>query len=123
MVGPGRPGNRSEPRSHRLWPGLFAVVVAIQLFVLYVPSAPGSAGVNGLDKVVHAVVFAVPALVAAVRRWWWVVLALAVHAPVSELVQATLLPHRDGNPWDAVADLVGVAVGVGLSVVWRRVAR
>ena len=31
---------------------------------------------------------------------------LALHAPVSELVQHYLLPNRSGDPWDAVADLV-----------------
>ncbi len=35
----------------------------------------------------------------------------ALHAPVSELIQWTLLPHRDGDVWDAVADLVGVGLG------------
>lgn len=123
MADPGREANGVEPHSHRLWPALLAVLLAVQLLVLYVPSAPGGPEVSGLDKVVHAGIFGVPALLAGVRRWWWVLVALAVHAPVSELLQAAVLPHRDGNAWDAVADLVGMAIGLLVAVVWRRLAR
>ncbi|HET8600659.1 MAG TPA: VanZ family protein [Segeticoccus sp.] len=125
MARPGgsRSGTQVEARSNRLWPGLLGVLVAIQLLVLYIPTAPGGVEVSGLDKVVHAGVFGLPALLAAARRWWWVVVALVVHAPVSEVLQATLLPHRDGSVWDAVADLVGVALGLLVSSVWRRLAR
>ncbi|HET7303993.1 MAG TPA: VanZ family protein [Segeticoccus sp.] len=123
--GPDQPRQAPErdSRSHRLWPGLFTVLVALQLLVLYAPSAPGRVEVTGLDKVVHASVFGLPALVATLRRWPWVLLALALHAPLSELVQHVLLPHRDGNVWDAVADLAGIVLGVAVAVVGRRLAR
>ena len=35
-----------------------------------------------------------------------------MHAVLSEVVQAVFLPHRSGDPLDAVADLTGVALGV-----------
>ena len=92
---------------------LLAAVVLAQLVVLYAPRAPSTGGVPGLDKVVHVLVFAVVAAVglrARVPRW--VVLLLTVgHAPVSELVQATLLPGRSGDPLDLLADLAGCALG------------
>jgi VanZ family protein len=97
---------------------LFAVVLAVQLVALYAPRAPSEGSGWGLDKVVHATLFA--AVVWTGRRAgvppWWLVLLCAVHAPVSELVQGYLLPHRDGTVGDAVADLLGVAVGAFLPV-------
>ena len=61
----------------------------------------------------HCAVFALPALFALLARLPLtpVVVALAAHAPVSEIVQATLLPKRAGDPWDVVADLLGVCLG------------
>jgi hypothetical protein len=86
----------------------------LQLVILYSPSGGGVAPFPNFDKLVHCAVFALPvllALLAGLPRWP-VVLVLALHAPGSELVQWTLLPNRTGDPWDVVADLVGVALGV-----------
>ncbi len=45
------------------------------------------------------------------------------HAVVSEVVQATLLPLRSGDPRDALADVVGVGLGVLVAhLVTRSVA-
>jgi VanZ family protein len=97
---------------------LFAVVLAVQLVALYAPRAPSEGSGWGLDKIVHAGLFA--AVVWTGRRagapTFWLVLLCAIHAPVSELVQGYLLPHRDGTVGDAVADLVGVALGAVLPV-------
>lgn len=86
----------------------------VQLAVLYVPRAP-QLDVGGLpvDKLVHALVFAVPviALVAAGLPRSWVVGVMAAHAVLSEVLQGMLLADRSGDPWDVVADLVGVAIG------------
>ena len=56
------------------------------------------------------------ALLAGLPRRW-VLALLALHAPVSEVVQATLLPSRDGDVWDAVADLTGVGLALGAFLV------
>ena len=92
---------------------LGAVAVLVQVVVLYLPVAPGEPPFQGADKVVHLLVFAVPVLLlllagAPVRP---VVAVFAAHAGVSEVVQGALLPDRSGDWTDAVADLVGVAVG------------
>ena len=98
----------------RAW--LLAAVAAlvVQLVVLYSPSDGGGQPFPNADKLVHATVFALPVLAGLLARLptWWVVGAMAVHAPVSELVQWRLLPGRAGEPWDVGADLVGVALGV-----------
>lgn len=112
---PGRaPGNR--------WAWALLAVLAGHLYVLYDPSPPGPALLPGADKIVHVAIFALPIPLAAraLRRWWWLALALAVHAPVSEAIQGGLLPGRSADPWDMVADLLGVGLGVGAALLTRR---
>ena len=98
---------------------LFAVAVVAQLAALYWPRVDVQGPVTWSDKVVHVLLFLVPTLLGLLAglRPAWVVAALAVHAPVSELVQHFFLPHRTGDVWDAVADLGGVLLGVGLVMV------
>lgn len=101
------------------------LVLAAHAYALYAPGSP-EPGLfdllpDGADKVVHVVLFAVPAFLArlSVRRWWPVVL-LAVHAPISELIQWRFIPYRSGDPTDLAADLLGIAVGVGAAELVRR---
>ena len=101
-----------------------AAVVA-QLLVLYWPVVTVEGPVSWTDKVVHALVFAIPTY-AVGRAFGSVRLAVvifAIHAPVSELVQHYLLPGRTGDVWDAVVDLVGVALGAAALMVGTRRGR
>jgi hypothetical protein len=111
--------------SRRVWWLLLGVALVTQMVVLYAPSAPGGPEVSGLDKVVHAGVFGAPALFALLAGVppRWVLGLLFVHAPVSELVQATMLPARDGDVADAVADVTGVALALGAFMVIRPTRR
>ena len=98
------------------WRALLVLAVLLQLVVLYDPTQPsvgGLSGVPGLDKVVHAGVFALVMVAGRAARLPrpWLLLLTVVQAPLSEIVQATLLVHRDGDPWDVVADLVGCLLG------------
>ncbi|WP_205413010.1 VanZ family protein [Austwickia chelonae] len=104
------------------WAVVCVVFVAVQLVVLYTPSPGGGGALPGTDKVVHALVFALPVLAAgSAGRWWhWVAWTMVVHAPISEIVQHLFLPTRSGDPWDVVADLMGVA---GAAWVVRRRSR
>jgi hypothetical protein len=86
---------RGVARSPWLW--VFVVLVVTHLLLLF--ALPAAAG-----------------LLAGLRPAYLLV-PLALHAPLSELVQHFLLPNRSGDPWDAVADLSGVVVGVTLAVV------
>jgi hypothetical protein len=88
--------------------------VSVQLVVLYVPRAPAvDTGGLPLDKVAHVAAFALPtaALILAGVPRAWVIGLMALHAPVSEVLQHRLLADRSGDPWDVLADLVGVALG------------
>lgn len=113
------------PRLHpRLLTVSAAGLVLLQLTVLYWPVVTVEGPVSWTDKVVHLLAFAAPtfAVGLAWRRVWAPALVFAVHAPVSELIQHFLLPHRSGDVWDAVFDLLGVCLGVValLLVVSRR---
>jgi len=105
-----------------LWRLAFGAAVAVQLVAVYAPSGPQGVEVTGLDKVVHAAIFFAPALAALMMgvpaRWALGILAL--HAPVSELIQHFALPGRDGDVFDVIADLAGVVLGLLAFVVWNR---
>jgi VanZ family protein len=104
---------------------LLGLAVAVQLVVLYSPDGGGPPPFAQADKVVHLLVFLVPAALAVVAgfRRRVVVAVFAAQAVLSEGVQAVLLPHRSGDVLDAVADLTGVALGVLVgSLVLRALA-
>jgi len=105
--------------------GLAVAAVVAQLLVLYWPVVTLEGPVSWTDKVVHLLVFAVPtyAVGRALGSGRTAVVVFAIHAPVSELVQHFLLPGRSGDVWDAVLDLVGVAVGATVLVVRGRLRR
>jgi VanZ family protein len=102
--------------------GLLVLSVVGQLVVLYSPDGGGPPLFPQGDKVVHLLVFLVPvalAVIAGYRRRV-VVAVFAVQAVLSEVVQAVFLPHRSGDPLDALADLTGVALGVLLGTMLLR---
>ncbi|HHV20493.1 MAG TPA: VanZ family protein [Propionibacterium sp.] len=95
---------------------LALLAVAGQFVGLYSPGSPDPLilPIPGADKIVHVVLFAVPV---ALLRWAGVrlrvVLPLALaQVVVSEVVQARWIPYRAGELADALADLVGIGLGV-----------
>jgi hypothetical protein len=95
----------------------------VQLALLYWPRAVSPAGGIPWDKLVHALVFGLvmwTGVRAGIPARPWLVVSLA-HAVLSEVLQGLLLPNRSGDPWDAVADAVGVLVAAAL--VARSVTR
>ncbi|MGV1008984.1 MAG: VanZ family protein [Dermatophilaceae bacterium] len=105
----------------RRWQLGFAFVLAAHLLALYWPRVDLAGAPQDSDKLAHVLLFGVPTFVGVVGfRRWWPALLLALHAPVSELVQAGWLPGRSGDVRDAMADLVGVAAGSVLALVALR---
>jgi hypothetical protein len=72
--------------------------------------------------VVHVFIFFAPALAALMMgiRARWALGILVLHAPISELIQAVGLSQRDGDVFDVMADLAGVALGGLAYMVWKR---
>ena len=117
-------------RGWHLASGAAVLAVGLQLWGLYrVAGPPQQLWFPFADKLEHAVAFTLPVmlilLAAALRRLpgrQWpspttqavVVAVFAVHAVVSELIQHVWYRHRTGDPFDVVADWVGIAAGVVL---------
>jgi hypothetical protein len=109
-------------RPSRWWWVALGVALAVQLIALYSPEVVGGPQIPGLDKVVHISIFAAPALAALMAGVAapWALGILAVHAPVSELIQHSALSHRSGDVRDMLADFMGVALGWLAYLVWSR---
>ena len=113
------PEGRTAGTVARGWlPALAAVALVVQLVAVYLPGSPGGGlelpWLPGLDKVVHFLIFGAPVYLFGrlTRRVGLVAGVFAVHAVVSELVQWRFIPYRDGDPLDALADLVGIGLAV-----------
>jgi VanZ family protein len=109
-------------KQSRLWPAVLVAVLVVQLISLYSPEVPAGPQIAGIDKVIHILIFAAPALAALMAGLSapWVIGILAVHAPVSELIQHFALSGRSGDPFDMLADFAGIVIGVLVFVVWNR---
>lgn len=116
----GVPGGAGPARWRPVAWAALVLALAAQLVGLYSPATPGPEGVPGLDKVGHLLAFAVPAALAWALRARWLVLLLVGHALVAELVQHALVPGRAAEVGDAVANLVGIGLGVLLAHVLVR---
>lgn len=112
-----------DPRSggaRRLaWAG-FAVLLALQVWGLYLASGAGPSVVPHLDKIGHLGMFAAPAALAGLLRSRGALAVLLLHALVSEPLQDRLTQGRSSDPWDTVADLLGMVLGVLVVAWWRR---
>lgn len=96
----------------RLGWALLVLALVAQVSGLYSPDVPGPEGVPGLDKVGHLLIFAAPAALAWALGVRWLVVLLVAHAVVAEPVQQVFVPGRVAEVADAVANLVGIGLGV-----------
>jgi VanZ family protein len=108
------PAARVDPHTRRLLWWLVAPVLSVHLLALYWPGTPGVPEPLYVDKVVHAALFAIPVwlLGRLTKRIWLVAAIFAAQAVASEVIQARFVPYRDGDVFDATADLVGIGVAV-----------
>ena len=105
----------------RLGRAVFAGVVVLSLVVLFAPARDVPGAPPGVDKLVHALLFLA---LAATGRWAGLRpaalgAALVVYAAGSEVLQGLAAIGRTTAVADWVADVVGVAAGLG---VWARFA-
>jgi VanZ family protein len=102
--------------------GAFAVVVLISLAVLFAPAGQVPDAAPGVDKAVHVVLF----LALALTGRWAGVRALVLggllvgYGAVSEVLQAVTPVQRSGSAADLLADVVGVALGLGAWAIGER---
>jgi hypothetical protein len=106
---------------------VFGGAVAVSMVVLFAPTTGGLPLFPYADKVVHAATF-------GLLGWtgsrvglppWPLFTGLVAYAIGSEVVQATLLPDRSGDPTDVLADVAGAAAAllVAAARARRRPAR
>jgi VanZ family protein len=123
-------GGSGSARSRFLL-ALVVLTCLLQLVGLYRSTGPLTTdAIPFLDKIGHLLIFALPVAVimlyrasrgAVSARFGVVVIAIfAVHAVISELIQARFLPERSGDPYDVLADLAGTAIGYGTAVLILR---
>lgn len=129
------PARRGRRAGSRLLLVLAGLAVGAQLYGLYTPSDGGRVvWFPGADKIQHVLAFAVPVLLVVIARGaagrvtsrFLVVTAaaFAAHAVVSELVQHTFYRSRTGDPYDVLADAVGIGLGlVGARAILTRPPR
>ena len=99
------------------WRVAFVAACLLQLYGVYAPREAGPhVGIPMADKFAHMFLFGSVAFLGLKLRISarWLLAALVANAVVSELAQYFLLPQRDGDPFDVLADLVGVALGAWL---------
>lgn len=103
-----------------------ALLANIGFYLPSVPEGVPGAGVPGLDKAVHLVVFALTVFAAgwllAPRKRFpmgWIVIAAVLHAALIELIQLAL-PQRSGDGLDILFDVIGIALGLGAWIGVRR---
>lgn len=100
---------------------VFGALFLLQIQLLYLATGSGPPPFLHADKVVHCLMFTLPAVVAGVLRSRALVSILLVHALVSEPAQRLLTTGRQMDFWDAVADLAGIGLGLAIVHVVRRI--
>lgn len=109
------------PRPLRL--AVFGGAVAVILYLTLAPSndVPGSSLI--WDKAAHAIAFGllvIVGLLMSTHRRWAVILGVLGLAVGIEIAQALMPYGRQGDWRDALADTIGIALGVGLWALARR---
>jgi hypothetical protein len=100
--------------------GAFAVAVLISLAVLFAPAGDVPYAPAGVDKLVHASLFAALVLTGRWAGTGRVVLVplLVLYGAASEVIQGAI--GRDAAIGDWLADLAGILLG---SLVWQWLGR
>lgn len=94
----------------------FLLVVAVSLAVLFIPASGVPTAPAGVDKLVHAALFAA---LAVTGRWaglgaGLLAAALVGYAAASELIQGLTPLARSASAADWFADAAGILVGLAL---------
>ncbi len=111
---------------------LSGLALTVQLYGLYRPIGPlEPTWFPQADKIGHLLVFAMPVALILLTLTWYaarrsatvspraiavVVGAFAGHAALSEVIQDRLYVSRVGDPWDLLADGLGIALGLMIFV-------
>jgi len=103
-------------------PAWIVASVLLVVAVLYVSLAPLNVPADlptHFDKIEHAAAYVFLAVwftgLVARPRYWRVVVALAVFGLTIEFLQAVMPFGRQGDPWDVLANVTGIGIGLALA--------
>ena len=103
-------------------PAWIAASVLLVLAVLYASLAPLNVPADlptHFDKVEHAAAYVFLAVwftgLVARPRYWRVAVALVALGLTIEVLQAAMPFGRQGDPWDVLANVAGIGIGVALA--------
>jgi VanZ family protein len=115
-----------KPLRHpRLWLSLWWLAVVLVFVVCLVPAPDLPMAPPGGDKIEHFLAYFLLAASAVQlyegrRVLWRVAIGLVVLGIAVEFAQGALTTTRSMDPWDAVADAIGVAIGLASVLTpWR----
>ena len=103
-------------------PPFTVVVTAVLTVAMLWPLEASPPGLEGSDKLVHFIAFAALAFpLARTGRFGLIPVFIGASAfgGLIELIQPTFTRSADVNDW--VADTLGVLIGIGLGLAYRRV--
>ncbi|WP_297555469.1 VanZ family protein [uncultured Actinomyces sp.] len=120
------------PEINYWWVAVFAVTFTALCWILYTPATANTSGLltnllsridelipalnisetSGADKILHSSAFATVTAAALLTGWRQnIVIGLsAMHAGLSELIQAYFIPGRTGDILDIAADVAGILI-------------
>ena len=103
-------------------PAWIVASVLLVIAVLYVSLAPLHVPVDlptHFDKVEHAAAYVFLVVwftgLVARPRYWRVVVALVVFGLMIEFLQSAMPFGRQGDPWDVLANVTGIGIGLALA--------
>jgi VanZ family protein len=103
-------------------PAWIVASVLLVVAVLYLSLAPLNVPVDlptHFDKVEHAAAYVFLVVwftgLVARPRYWRVALALVVFGLMIEFLQAAMPLGRQGDPWDVLANVTGIGIGLALT--------
>jgi len=100
----------------RLWLGLGFAACGVLFYLCLIPHPP-TPDISQADKVEHFLAYTIlGAWFGGVlaRRYWIVFIGLVIFGALIEVVQA-MTTYRSGDPYDLLADTLGVVAGIGLA--------
>ena len=108
------------------WPILFWGFFSFVTFFLLIELAPKPQKIPHLDKIQHAIIFTILTLSAAMA-WkphrYWLAAALILYGASTELFQGLLTVTRQASVYDWLADCVGIAIGLLIFALYKKIPR
>ena len=105
---------------------LFWILLALTTFVMLIELKPHAAGWIYADKIQHAFIFMVLALIGLTAYWpkkWVLLVGLILFGLAVEFLQSALTLTRQASSADWLADIVGLVIAFGLARFIKKVAK